>query len=110
MESWNEPLLCSPYHARSNERFLRAVLLADVGRDDEALGWYESLQEYSAYDAVYRAAAHLGRARVHRRRGRLRDARLHEQRSAKLWSECDPELQQVLTTIGRERRALRRSP
>jgi hypothetical protein len=49
----------SPFHAGVLERYLRADLLRELGRDEEALAWYASLGELSPFELPFLAPSHL---------------------------------------------------
>jgi tetratricopeptide (TPR) repeat protein len=90
--------------AEAYDRYSRAELLADEGREDEALGWFGSIAERAAYELVYLAPAHLRQAEIHDRRGNRDAAVQHYRKFIDLWREADPELQPTVTTA-RERLA-----
>ena len=90
-------------HWGVRERFLRAELLHALGRDDEALRWYDSFLFY--YDLPWMAAAHYRRGEIQDRMGRRDDARFHYGRFLQLWKDCDPELRPMTE---RARQALAR--
>jgi hypothetical protein len=92
--------------ASADERFLRAELLRAAGRDAEALRWYETFPDPGGYDLHYLAPAHLGRARIHERRGERALAAAQYRRVAELWAECDPELRPVVDDARRAGAAL----
>jgi tetratricopeptide (TPR) repeat protein len=79
--------------AEAYDRYFRAELLADEGREDEALGWFGSIAERAAYELVYLAPAHLRRAEIYDRRGNRDAAVEHYRKFIDLWREADPELQ-----------------
>jgi DNA-binding SARP family transcriptional activator len=74
------------------DRFLRAELLAALGRQDEALGWYASFAQRSLDEVVYLAPAELRQAEIYERRGERGRAVLHYRRFVDLWQAPDPEL------------------
>ena len=80
-------------HALAHERFLRAELLREVGRQREALKWYATFPDPEAYDLVYLPAAILRRAELYERLGDQAAARRFYARFADLWRDADPELQ-----------------
>jgi tetratricopeptide (TPR) repeat protein len=86
----------SPFYSQSFQRYLRALLLEEAGRLDEALRWYSSFEEGPAYDFVFAAPAHLRRAEIHERRGELEAAAKHYARFVELWSDCDPALRPMV--------------
>jgi DNA-binding SARP family transcriptional activator len=88
-DTWFQLTVASPFWAQGWERFQRAELLAELGREDEALGWYGSLVERSPFELVFRAPARLRAADLHRRAGRDDEAaRLHAA-AERLWREAD---------------------
>ncbi|HTY04894.1 MAG TPA: BTAD domain-containing putative transcriptional regulator [Gemmatimonadales bacterium] len=71
------------------ERFLHGELLHALGRDEEALAWYDSF--VGPYDLPYLAPAHLRRAQIYKKLGNAERARFHYRRFLALWKNCDPE-------------------
>ena len=53
MSAWHGQTLFSPFYARTAERYARAEALAALGREDEALGWYENLAQNSPFEVAY---------------------------------------------------------
>ena len=82
------------------ERFLHAELLHALGRDEEALAWYDSF--VGPYDLPYLAPAHLRRAQIYKKLGNQERARFHYQRFLALWKNCDPEFRAVVQNARRE--------
>lgn len=80
-------------HGRPYERWLRAELLVETGRDAEALRWFATFPDSHARDLPYLAASHLRRARIHDRAGDAEEAARHYHRFVELWSDADAELQ-----------------
>lgn len=93
--------VASPFHAGSRERFLRARLLAQLGRWEEAVGFYTSLGDGSVYDLPYVAPAHLRAAAVLEAAGRPEEAAEHYSRVARLWGDADPELRAIVAEARR---------
>ena len=56
-ELWFQLTVASPFFTLASQRFLRARLLAEAGRTEEAAGWYRSIAERSPYELVYARAA-----------------------------------------------------
>ncbi len=86
----------SVFVAEAYDRYFRAELLADIGRDDEALGWLRSIAERASYELVYLAPSQLRQAEIYDRRGDREEAVKHYRRFIELWREADPELQPVV--------------
>jgi len=81
-------------HWGMRERFLRAELLRALGRDAEALSWYDSFT--GAYDTPWLAAAHLRMGETHERMGNRDQAAFHYGRFVQMWKACDPELRPLV--------------
>jgi len=84
-----------PNTDRSFTRFLRGNLLAELGRFEEAAGWYATFPWFSSPwgDLVYLAPAHRGRARALDALGRYDDALHYYRRFVTRWQDADPHLQ-----------------
>ena len=89
---WFQTAVASPFHAGGYERYLRASLLVDLGRDSDALGWLDSLVERSPWELVFKAPAALMMADVYRRTGYREKAGESLKVAAMVWQECDPSL------------------
>lgn len=87
--------------AEASDRFLRAELLRQVGRDDEAIGWYRSIAERSSYELVYLAPAQLRLAQIYDARGDLEEARGYYRRFRELWRDPEPELRAMTAEADR---------
>jgi hypothetical protein len=81
-------------HWGIRERFLRAELLQALGRDTEALPWYDSF--IGGYDLPWMAAAHLRSAEIYERLGDRGRAAFHYGRFVRLWNACDPDLRPLV--------------
>jgi DNA-binding SARP family transcriptional activator/tetratricopeptide (TPR) repeat protein len=84
--------------AEAYDRYFRGELLARVGREDEALGWFRSIAERAAYELVYLAPSHLRQAEIYDRRGERGEAVKHYRKFIELWKDCDPELRPAVTS------------
>src|SRR4051794_2726969 len=90
--AWTSSIVAQGY-----ERYVRAELLHQLGRDDDALRWYATFAENSPYDLVYLAPSLLRQGQIYESRGdRVRAARSYRS-FLELWSDCDPELQPMVT-------------
>jgi len=83
--------LRSPVHAQSLERFVRAEVLREQGRLQEALAWYGTLAETLFDDVVFVAPAQRRMAEIEEGLGRRDEAVLHYARFVDLWRDCDAE-------------------
>jgi serine/threonine-protein kinase len=54
-ELWFQLTVASPFFTLASQRLLRARLLEEVGRKQEAEGWYGSIAERSPYELIYAA-------------------------------------------------------
>jgi tetratricopeptide (TPR) repeat protein len=93
--AWEAPFR-SAFFSRGYERYLRAELLHAVGRDQDALPWYTSLEESMLYDRVYLAPSHLRRAEIYEKLGDREKAIFHYSRFLALWADCDEPLRPLL--------------
>ena len=57
LATWYAQTANSPLFSQGRERFVRAELLAEVGRVDEARRWYETVGQLSVFDLPYRMEA-----------------------------------------------------
>jgi tetratricopeptide (TPR) repeat protein len=95
----------SPFVCQNFERYLRAQLLEILGRDEEALRWYECVSGDFVHEFVFLAPSYLRRATIHDRRGDYAEARNFYQRFIALWREGEPEEAAVVADA--KRRLLR---
>jgi tetratricopeptide (TPR) repeat protein len=93
----------SPILSQPNERWLRGEILLDLGRLQEALRWYRSVDEFFPGFRT-RAAAVLRMAQVYERLGDRAAAAREYDRFVRYWMETDPELRPQLD-FARERLA-----
>jgi len=93
IELWFQVTLASPFLSLAQERFLRAELLHEVGRDAEALGWYGSIAQRAPYELVYAAPAQLRRAEIFARQGDTEAAASESEQARMRWSRADAALQ-----------------
>jgi len=92
--------------AEASDRFLRAELLRQVGRVDEAIGWYRSIAERSSYELVYLAPAQLRLGQIYDERGDADQAISHYRRFRELWRNPEPELQPLVIQAERRLKSL----
>ena len=90
--AWTSGIVSQAY-----ERFVRAELLHEVGRDDEALRWYSTFAENSPYDLVYLAPSLYRQAQIYDTRGQNALASERYRQFVELWKDCDPQLQPLTT-------------
>jgi tetratricopeptide (TPR) repeat protein len=89
-------MLAMPFGSRSWERYLRGEALHALGRDDEALGWYESMGQNWTYDLIYLAPALAQAGAILERKARLTEAAHRYARAVDLWKDADPELRPLI--------------
>ena len=104
--AWEAPFR-SAFFSRAYERYLRAELLRAVGRDQDALPWYTSLEESMLYDRVYLAPSHMRRAEIYEKLGDREKAAFHYSRFVELWKDCDEELRPQVGEVERRLRSLK---
>lgn len=90
VRSWTSGFVSQAY-----ERYQRAELLHELGRDDEALRWYGSFAENSPYDLVYVAPGLYREAQILESRGQRRQAAARYARFLELWKDSDAEFRPV---------------
>ncbi len=93
-------------YSQAYQRFMRAMLLEQAGRLDEALRWYGSLGQFSGEGFVYRAHKHLKMAGIYERKGETEKAVEHYTRFLELWKDCDEELRPLVAEARARRDAL----
>ena len=91
------PAWTSGFVSQAYERYQRAELLHDLGRDDEALRWYGTFGENSPYDLIYLAPSLYRQAQIYDARGQKSAAIERYKRFVALWKGCDPQLQSLTT-------------
>ena len=74
----------------ARERFLKAELMAEVGRSEEALSWYKTIDGVGFGDLLYMAPAHYGRAQVLEELDRTEEAAEAYEQFLELWADADP--------------------
>lgn len=45
--------MASPFFSLASQRYLRAELLRETGRQEEAAGWYSTIAQRSPYELIY---------------------------------------------------------
>lgn len=83
----------------AGDRFLRAEVLHQLGRDVEAVGWYRSIAERATYELPWLAPAQLRLAQIASARGDSAAAARHGRRFLALWSACDPALRSISQAV-----------
>ena len=89
-DAWYGQTMASPLYARALERFTRAELLLELGRPDEAVGWYESIGELSPFELPFRSVAQLRLAEIAAARGDAEAAARHGAAFESAWSDAEP--------------------
>jgi tetratricopeptide (TPR) repeat protein len=97
---WHNVILGQPA-----ERLLRAELLAELERHDEARDWYESL--FNGADVQFEAIAHLGVARCLTALDDRAGAVTRYDQFLAAMRSCDPEFEGLVAAARREREAAR---
>jgi tetratricopeptide (TPR) repeat protein len=94
-DAWYGQTMSSPLYARVAERFARAELLLELGRLDEAKGWYSSIGELSPFELPYRSVSQLRLAQIADRRGDAAAAAEHRAAFEAAWREADPAMREA---------------
>lgn len=56
-ELWFQLTVASPFFSLASQRYLRAELLRETGRQEEAAGWYSTIAQRSPYELIYAGPA-----------------------------------------------------
>jgi tetratricopeptide (TPR) repeat protein len=91
--------LATSFLMQNHERFLRAELLSQLGREEKALGWYGSFQLGLYNTAIYRAPTHLRRGEIYEQLGDSERALEHYAHFVELWKDADPEFQPLVEEV-----------
>ncbi|MBN1269586.1 MAG: hypothetical protein JXB04_08365 [Kiritimatiellae bacterium] len=86
----------SPFFKMGLERFVRAEVLHEMGRHEEALGWTSSFNLGWNMLFVYRAPIHLRQAEYHESLGHTDEAIEHYSRFVDCWKDCDEGLRPLV--------------
>ena len=63
-ELWFQLTVASPFFSLASQRYLRAELLRETGREEEAAGWYAAIAQRSPYELIYAEPARRRRAEM----------------------------------------------
>lgn len=91
LRTWHAWRYRSPFYAQPHDRWLRAQLLQQLGRYDDALRWYQTFDGATLFDALYLAPSHLRRAEILASRGQCAEASQHRRRAGRVWGAGSPE-------------------
>ncbi|HEX6063484.1 MAG TPA: BTAD domain-containing putative transcriptional regulator, partial [Longimicrobiales bacterium] len=80
----------APFYAQVRERYVRGELLARLGKTDDALGWFASLDEHGPWGRALLAPAALQQAKIHDGLGHHAEAVRHYSRAINLWQNAEP--------------------
>jgi tetratricopeptide (TPR) repeat protein len=103
----------SHFHQRFYHRLLRAEALYELGRDEEALGWFGTFPGPgfgSHLDYTYLAYIHLRRGQLYERLGDAAKAVDHYAKFVEMWADAQPELQPLVEQARGRIAALRGEP
>lgn len=91
---------------QEHARYLRALALQHLGRDDEARRLWETAFAETPSEVMYLMPSlrHLGE--IHERQGRLQQAHEHYSRAARLWEAAEPPLAAERIELARRLAAL----
>ncbi len=93
VRNWNEAFLSMFAHQGLN-RFVRAEILYEQGRLEDALPWYASMLDgFHFQGLMWLGPSYLRRAQIYDELGDTEKAIDFYTRFVKLWEDCDPELQ-----------------
>jgi len=81
-----------PTVAEADDRFLRAELLHQSGRDEEAAGWYGSIADRSSHELVYLAPAQYRLGQISDRQRDHRGVLAYYRKLLDLWRDGEPDV------------------
>jgi serine/threonine protein kinase len=82
----------SLFFFQSLDRYLRAELLLEMGREDEAMNWFGSFAWILSQEFVYQPHSNLRRAQILDRKGEVSEAIKRYRRFMENWNESDASL------------------
>ena len=88
--------LASPYSGAVLQRYARGQALQELGRYEEALGWYANLGFVTVFGVALVPAAHLRQAEIYEALGQPAEAARHYAAFVEMWRDADPELQPIV--------------
>jgi tetratricopeptide (TPR) repeat protein len=103
-------LIRLPYFSGEHARYLRSMLLHQVGRNQESLRLLEVSFTGTPHELHYRAPVHLLRAAIYQRLDQRPAAAEHYSRFLRLWDACDPALESVIESATAELSAMTGEP
>jgi uncharacterized protein Usg len=103
-------LIRLPYFSGEPARYLRSLLLHQVGRDEESLRLLEVAFTGTPNELHYRAPMHLLQATIYQRLDQRPAAAEQYSRFLKMWNGCDPALRPVVDGARGELAALTAEP
>lgn len=89
-------MIGSPIVSLAYERWTRAELLRALGREEEALDWYDHSFVTSIYEVVYLSLSRLRRAEIHEEAGERERAVREYTAFLELWTGADPEFRPMI--------------
>jgi hypothetical protein len=90
--AWYGQTMVSPLFSRVGQRFLRAEILFELERYDEAVQWYSTIGEISPPGLPYRSVALLRMSEIADASGDTERAAIYRTAFEELWSDADPEM------------------
>lgn len=97
-----EDYMFSLFLFQSLDRYLRAELLLEMGREEEALHWFGSFAWCMGQEYLFMPHSDLRRGQINDRLGNTDEARKRYQRFVDYWADADPRFQPQVNEV-RER-------
>jgi DNA-binding SARP family transcriptional activator/tetratricopeptide (TPR) repeat protein len=86
----------SIFESEALDRYYRAELLYDLGRDAEALDWYRTIAERATYELVYVAPARWRQGRIEEMEGDTAAAVASYRTVTRLWRDAEPPFEPIV--------------
>jgi len=98
---WHQLAAASPFFSEPYARYLRALVLEQAGRTEDALRWYATFMDTNPQDLVFAAPAHYHQARLYEALGNGDEARRHYEEFLAMRGDADATEQEIVADARR---------
>ncbi len=109
-ETWYAQTTASPLFCQIRERFVRAELLRELGRTDEAEEWYSTIGQLSPFSLPYKAFSQFRLAEIRDARGDREGAAEAYAAFVEFWNDADADRQDLVKEAKARLAELRTDP
>lgn len=96
----------SGFEEEAGDRYLRALVLTALGRDDEAINWFRTIAQRGTHELVYLAPSRLRESMLACNARDHRAAALAYASAARLWSQAAASLREEVDSTGKQLQSL----